>query len=216
MTQHDTQRAAHAGTGLTKAVDSDDGTVKADVLGPGTRHPCLNRHALAAAAGENFFLVLGGLLVVTVLRGHGDDASGRAEFGGGSECVLQLAAAGQDDGVEGRGLLNSNVAAGQHAVAAGFHGNLGQIGQGLAREAEHGGAVSSGEGSDKSSGSFLGVGGTNDCTGIVRPRCSMQPGGQRQQAVPSMLGIRRMLATVSTGWCVGPSSPTPTLSCVKM
>ena len=31
----------------------------------------------------------------------------------------------------------------------------------------------------------------------------------------SMFGIRRRLAACSTGWCVGPSSPSPIESCVK-
>ena len=32
----------------------------------------------------------------------------------------------------------------------------------------------------------------------------------------SVLGIARKLSSASTGWCVGPSSPSPIESCVAM
>jgi hypothetical protein len=98
--------------GRTEAVDSDGCTVETDVLGPRARDTGLNGHALAAAAGEHTFFILGGLLVKTMLRGHRHNASARTEFGGGGDGMLQLAATGQNDGVKGRSLLHGDVAAG--------------------------------------------------------------------------------------------------------
>lgn len=49
-----------------------------------------------------------------------------------------------------------------------------------------------------------------DCT--KAPAVSSASAGR----ITSMLGMTRSAETASTGWCVGPSSPTPIESCVRM
>ena len=146
----------------TEAVDADDGAVETNVLSPGARDASLDSHSLAAAAGENFFSILCRLLVEAVLGGHGHDAGARAELRGSSDRVLQLAAARQQNGVKRRGLRNGDVSTGQDAVAANFDRNLVEIGEGLAGQGQHGGAVGAGEGSDECSSCFLWVSRTHD------------------------------------------------------
>ena len=147
---------------ITKAVDSDDGTVETNVLGPRARYTSLDGHSLAAASRENFFSILCRLLVEAVLGGHGHDTRARAELCRGSDRVLQLAATRQQNGVKRRGLRNGDVGTGQDAVAANFHRNLGQIREGLAGEGEHGGTVGAGEGGDECSSGFLWVSRAHD------------------------------------------------------
>jgi hypothetical protein len=106
--------------------------------------------------------VLCTLLVKAVVRGHGDDAGAGTELRCGSNCVLKLAAARQHNGVKRRGLLDSDVTAGQDAVAANVCRYLGQIGQGLACEGEQSGAVGAGEGGYECSRSFLRVSRANN------------------------------------------------------
>lgn len=154
--------SANVETKLTEAVDADCCTVKANILGPRARDTSLNGHAFAATAGQNAFFVVSGLLVKTMLRGHGDDTSAGAELGSGSDGMLQLAATGQNDGVKGRSLVHCDIAAGQDTATADLNRYLGQIGEGLTREAEHSRTVGASERSDESSCSFLGVSRAND------------------------------------------------------
>ena len=86
-----------------------------------------------------------------------DDACARAERLGGVQRVLQLAARGQEDERERRGLLLGDVAALEHAFAARLGRDLVEQRHGLAREREQRGAVAAVERGDEGARGLLGV-----------------------------------------------------------
>ena len=108
--------------------------------------------------------------------------------------MLQFAPAGKQNEIELARFLLRDVAAAEHAFAPRVHVDFVQDRHRLTREREQGRAVDALQRGDEGARGFLGIGGTND----IELRNDAQA------------------ATVSTGSCVGPSSPTPIESCVKM
>ena len=89
-----------AGGADAEAVDAEDFAFGADVFPPDVRDPGLDGYPLGAGFRKDAFLVFGGLALEALDAWHGDDAGSGAELLGGGDGVLNLTAAGDENGLK--------------------------------------------------------------------------------------------------------------------
>ena len=187
-----------AGGGHAESVDAEGHAVEADVLRPRGRHGGFDGDAATAALGQHFFAVLGRLSIEARETRDAHHARSRTELLRGDERMLELPPflrTGGWDGESRRGLFLRDVAALEDAFMPRFHGDLLEQRHRLSREREERGALGTIESSDVRGRGLLGIRRANDVE--VRNHAECRGWSRR-------------------GLCVGLSSPTPMLSCVKM
>ena len=158
-------------------------------------HAGFDRDPPAARVGQNFVAIALRLPLETLEAGHRDDAGRLAQLLRGGEGVLQFAAAGKEDQVELAGFFLRDVTAARARLRAGACTSISfSIGTAcLVRASNVGPSIRS-------------------AAATKAPAVSSGSAGR----MTSICGMTRTLLTVSTGSWVGPSSPTPIESWVKM